>query len=288
MPTTLALFRSALRRPVMAIVLLASCHSLVDLPLPPDAEEMTPPPVYATWWAMTEACSGISAPLERIRWYVVPNALTVPYPGNSNVAGYWSLASDRILLAGTVALDGEVVRHEMLHALARVGGHPRAYFLDRCGGVVDCLSDCVSDGGPPPAFDPATPRIAATSLQPTITVFPTSPSRLVDDGFFTVTVSVTNTADHPVRAVTSDSNALNLGTTFVYRVMGPFGGRSNLVRPHDPGALRFAAHETKRQVFDFRVGSDVAAGDFRPGTYLIGGAFGWLQPLTDVPAILRP
>src|SRR5687767_13898568 len=58
--------------PSAAAVGLAACSSLVDPDLPVNARQFTPPPVYARWWAMTQACSGLSGDLASVSWYVVP------------------------------------------------------------------------------------------------------------------------------------------------------------------------------------------------------------------------
>jgi len=48
---------------VAAIVGLAACggDGLVDPPLPPDAEQFSPPAVYSTWWNMTPRSPALSA-----------------------------------------------------------------------------------------------------------------------------------------------------------------------------------------------------------------------------------
>jgi hypothetical protein len=178
-----------------AIALLCGCQSALDPALPQGAQAMMPPPVYATWWAMTSACSGLSGPLDRVEWYQVPGAATVPYPGVSDANGYWSFASDRIVLAGESVLDGGAVRHEMLHALLQTGRHPRAAFLERCAGFVDCGRECIADSDPLPPLDPATPTISPDQLTLTTSVAPPTPSMGVDGGFFAVTVAVTNASD---------------------------------------------------------------------------------------------
>src|SRR5688500_4303804 len=133
----------------VAAVGLAACGSLVDPDLPTNAEQFSPPPVYARWWAMPQACSGLSGDLAFVSWHVVPGASTVPLNGQL-VDGYWSGASNRIVIAEKARLAGGKVRHEMLHALIKARGHPRGKFLADCGGVVACPVPCVSDAGPPP------------------------------------------------------------------------------------------------------------------------------------------
>jgi len=254
--------------------LLAACHSAVEPPLPPNAQAMTAPAVYTTWWEMTEACSGLVGQLSQVRWYQVPGSETLPYQGLDNVVGYWSAASNSIVLAGQVTLDGPSVRHEMLHSLLQSPLHPRGDFVIRCAGVVECIEQCLIDGGPPPTPDPSIPLISAADLVVALDVAPSSPSATTNNGFFAVTVSATNPLDTPARVSLPDSSRSNLGTTFSYFIQGPFGARSNVVRPTDMSAVTFAPHERKIQVFDFRVGFDTAQGMLQPGDYHVMGRFG--------------
>jgi hypothetical protein len=56
---------------------------------------------------------------------------------------------------------------------------------------------------------------------------------------------------------------------------------------HDPAVASFTAGETKRQVFDFTVGNDLAANSLAPGTYTVRSGFGgrWVSqaPFVIVP-----
>ena len=91
---------------------------------------------------MTAQCSGSSAPRASVQWYVVPG-VWVFWREGSVVNGFWSRSGNRIVLAEGAVDDGFVVRHEMLHALTVDGRHTRQAFLERCGGVVACLSPCM-------------------------------------------------------------------------------------------------------------------------------------------------
>jgi hypothetical protein len=226
--------------------------------------------------------------MSAITWYVVPNTEVVPYPGLTDVEAYWALAGNRIVLAGNSALDGGGVRHEMLHALLRQGGHPRSAFLVACGGVVECNKECIADAGPPPPFDPSALHVTENDLELAITVAPAHPSAAVDSGFFTLTVRATNPASVPVIVQLSGRgpNGTSAPTTFSYYLFGPKGGRSDAEFAIDSADTRFGAHETKRQVFDFQVAGDSIplAGQpdgspitFPAGTYLIRGAYGQHQ-----------
>ncbi|HJQ11408.1 MAG TPA: hypothetical protein VJ840_10300 [Gemmatimonadaceae bacterium] len=124
------------RAAAIACILALSCDRIVDPALPGDAIRFTPPPVYAQWWTSTEACSGITGSLDAVEFYRIPNASTIPDKTYGEVAAYWSPASNRIVLADFYEMQGQVVRHEMLHALLRVSGHPPEYFQGRCADVV--------------------------------------------------------------------------------------------------------------------------------------------------------
>ncbi len=127
---------------------------------------------------MTEACSDLSGSLANVSWFAVPDA----------PKSYFSVSGNRIVLSADSRLDGGHVRHEMLHALLRAGGHPRQYFLERCGGVVNCDESCIADAEPPPRDDPNTARVTPEELEVSFEVAPASPSHAENGGFFTVTV----------------------------------------------------------------------------------------------------
>lgn len=90
---------------------------------------MTAPAVYRDWWAKTEACSGIRADFERIRWYRIEGTdFECP---SGRCAGRWQ-RDGRIILAEDWTLNELVVRHEMLHALIGEPGHPEGLFDQAC------------------------------------------------------------------------------------------------------------------------------------------------------------
>src|SRR5262245_7972265 len=159
-PGVLAL---ALRLTMPCVVIgAAACRELVDPPLPAGAEAFVAPSEYGLWWTLTEACANRTASLSDVSWYVVRGARMIR-DGGKTVSGYWSAASNRIVLAEDAAQTGAVVRHEMLHALLQTGGHPRTAFLENCGGVVSCGEDCVRDAGPAPAAPTSAVAVPAES-----------------------------------------------------------------------------------------------------------------------------
>jgi hypothetical protein len=137
--------------------------------LPPTARQFESLPVYQRRWAMTEACSGLTGSLPAITWVVGPDQSSLTVDSENGVAGYWTFAGNRIVLAAPETLDGPVVRHEMLHALLQAPGHPRDQFLANCAGVVLCETACITDAGPAPPADPQAVLISPESLVVTLT-----------------------------------------------------------------------------------------------------------------------
>jgi hypothetical protein len=177
------------------------------------------------------------------------------------------------VLSAAAKLDGGHVRHEMLHALLGAGGHPRRYYLELCGGVVNCRESCIADSEPPPQVDPNTPRVTGEELEVRVEVAPTSPTRDEDDGFFTVTVSARNLALHPV-VVTLVQYPGFPARGFFLNIVGPMGGYGREEPVLDPAVSTFAAGETKRQVFDFAIRDTLANGGLPPGIYRVAGMYG--------------
>ena len=250
------------------LVTFAGCENPVDPRLPNDATRFTAPLVYQRWWRMVEECSGRTGLLEGVSWYTTSQPLTDPTTGE-HLAGYWSPASNRIVLGDLFKLDGPVVRHEMLHALLRGGGHPYGVFLGSCAGVVHCSAECVPSGSFPPP-DPNAVMVNSDAIQVTLTVEPASPSVSNGDGFFEMIVTAKNPASHAVRVTLPTT-----GPFFVFGYQlreangaGSFGG-SDLF---DDNERSFAAGETKKHVFDVSLagvgnltadaGSYVATGDY--------------------------
>jgi len=273
-------------RRCLALLALAgiACETLTDPALPDAATILTPPPVYARWWAMTEACSGLHRDMSAVTWYVATGSLSISDGKDDNLAGYYSPASNRIVLADTANLGGSVIRHEMLHALLgpSVTGHPRDQFLGRCAGTVDCIGGCLTDAGPPPPPDPAAVTVSPSALEITTAIDPPAPSRAIDDGWFTFTILVTNPRATPVIvALPPSGNALppvtfnwDINFLTVASPPGSFPDPTFGARADDPAsATRFAAGETKRMVADYRVGDEEFA-VLLPGTYVFTGSFG--------------
>jgi hypothetical protein len=189
--------------PCVALILsgllssVVACESTTAVELPPTAVSLAPPARFALWWRMTEACSGVQGDLASVSWYVVPNTTTLDLDGE-RVHGYWVRGANRIVLADAHRYDGPLVRHEMLHALLRVPGHPRATFLSACDGIVACDGACETEAGgrpPPPA---SAPELLPRDLGTRVEVIPSMPAVSIDDGAVVVTVTITNPRNEPV------------------------------------------------------------------------------------------
>jgi hypothetical protein len=292
-------FRPTKTRPaILALVAGISCGRLVDPPLPADAHRFVAPPVYTRWWAMVEECSGLRGSLQGVEWYSAPEELSNPDNSGDRVEGYWSRASNRIVLSRNRTIDGAVVRHEMLHALARSEGHSRRKFLQDCGGVVSCPPSCVRDAGAPAPWGPGTATVAPSQLQVTSAVSPASPGSRIDGGLATFTISVRNPFAYPV-VVQLPNPGGGVATSYRYTIRQVPGGvlsSGNLA--FDIGVMHFAPGETKRDVFDFVVVpipapsygaiSGIGAGiTLPPGSYLFRGEYGG-HSATDLSVQLNP
>jgi hypothetical protein len=287
------------KRMFVAFVAGISCGHLVDPPLPADATQFAPPPVYTRWWAMVEECSGLTGSLDNVQWYSAPEQLFDPNNSGEPVEGYWSAATNRIVLSSNDTIDGSTVRHEMLHALTRSGAHTRSQFLRNCGGVVPCPTKCVQEAGAPVTPDAGTPRIAPSELEVTSAISPQTPGFDTDDGLATFTVSARNPFPYPVVVLLSAIGG-GIATTYRYDMIREAGGNvSSADFAYDIGGTYFAAGETKRDVFDFILvpistpsfgavpGTGTGGIALPPGNYVFRGDYGG-QFAPDLNVVLSP
>jgi hypothetical protein len=251
----------------------AACGSITDPPLPEGARILAAPELYARWWSMTESCSGLAGAFGEVTWYEAPGASSVPLDGRE-VQAYWSLASNRIVVAGDAALEGGLVRHEMLHALTRSSAHPRALYLGACAGVVDCDATCTADAGAPPAADPAAARVPPDSVTVTVAVAPGSLLQTPNGEYLALVVTAHNRAARPVVVDLPVAGQPDRRLGFAYDVRGPAGGFTIGLPATDPSRWTFAAGERKQQLFDVYSGARVGAERFPPGEYLVRGSYG--------------
>jgi hypothetical protein len=266
------------------LIALACGDAAGPPPLPDDAQVFTPPPVYSTWWQMTQACSGLSGPLSSVTWYQTAEQVTDTHTGDV-IAGYWVPGKNQIVLNTLVMTDGGTVRHEMLHALRQKGGHPRDQFLGKCAGVVACEDACVGDAGPYPT-PPQTPVHATSdSIEITLDIQPHTPTHAIDEGRFSITVLARNKTARWLTINPAPGKAAN--ATFGLDVNGVNGATGRDEVGLDPSQTIFAPGETKRRVFDLVIGDYPFGNQLLPGDYVARGAFaGYWTP--DNPFVISP
>jgi hypothetical protein len=253
---------------------LAACgsDSIVDPPLPSDAEMFSPPTVYSTWWNMTQACSGLTGSLEAVTWYSTDEVLHDAQTGEV-LNGYWSSASNRIVLVTDAVRDGGTVRHEMLHALLRQAGHPRSQFLGKCAGIVHCQGACIREAGPYPTPPESPVQVPGDGIDLIANVAPNNPTPGQDGGFFSIVVTAHNHSTHWVTVTPTSGVDPTSAFSFDVRSATTSGGITSQEIALDPSQTIFAPGETKTQVFDFVIGDDAFANQLLAGDYLFRGGF---------------
>lgn len=199
---------------------------------------------YATWWNMTEACSGLSGNFDAVSWYTIPvdSLGGFSYEG-SEFDGLWFIDGDRIYLAANAVSKGSVVRHEMLHALLQSHGHPVEYFVTRCGALAPCGSACgLSETTRGVAVNAR--QVPSESLSVDLSLEPSgAPAESIDSGWVTLTITATNARAEPVW-VTIPAN-LSFGYVFA-NTPGTFN------RATEP-RWAFLAGESRSLAFDIQL-----------------------------------
>lgn len=262
------------------------CTNSTEPVLPKDAQEFSPPPVYSTWWNMTQACSQLTGSLGAVTWYTTEDVVHDLSSGDV-IAGYWVPGSNRIVLNSAVMMDGGIVRHEMLHALIKHGGHPRNQFLGNCAGTVACEQACAADAGPYPN-PPQTPmQVGTESIDISVSIDPTTPSHAVDEGRFSITVATRNLTSHWITV--TPASGLDPLETFSVDAHGSNGAIQRDELSDDPSQRIFAPDETKKQVFDFVIGDDAFGNQLPPGDYVaLGGFAGWWNANPPLQFTINP
>ena len=247
-----------------------------------------PPAAYQQWWNLTEQCSGVSGNLADITWYRVPGAGDIPLGDGSSVNGRWDAVGNRIVLAGDSQFEGDLVRHEMLHALLQSGSHPRSEFIGRCSGTVVCTGQCITDGGPAPQPDPSAQLVGPSALKIGVEVTPSAPSSAVNSGTFMMFVTAQNVGANPIIAQLTPSGDAGPSASFSFRIVGNSITEWYDMRATAPEVTRFAAFETKRFIFDFRIGTGDLRYDLPPGTFQFNGAYGGVWALNPQTVTVSP
>jgi len=91
----------------------------------------TPPPEYRGWWDEIKACSGETGEFGDIRFFEVVGPLFVlgtefPCGGGARCNGLWEAPHDISIARGHLQTE-RLVKHEMLHELVRIPGHPAIF-----------------------------------------------------------------------------------------------------------------------------------------------------------------
>ena len=254
------------------LIALAACTMPTEPRFPDDATPLDPQPQFALWWRMTQACSGLRGDLSAVRWYVQPNVETLHIPGDDDgrYAGYWWAIGNRILLTERAVTDGWLVRHEMLHALIGLAGHPRGEFVDRCGGIVACSGECLRETGPDPQPAVDAVEIDPTELDVTVSVVPSPTFGLYENGgWFAYVVTATNPRPEAVWVRVQRPRPDARGAATFGFVEGPaVWSYAWTAEPR----IGFAPRQTKRYTYDraATVGSGYA---YKAGTHEVRGFF---------------
>ena len=247
-----------------AFLATLSCTDLFGPDLPEGTVPLYPLPAeYAGWWSLVERCSGHRGDLGSVEWLVLPDTRVIPDTGGAT--GVYYQLEHAIVLGDLNARDGWLVRHEMLHALLRGGGHRRVDFIDNCGGIVSCGTVCTDEAGSPLMPSAEMPPMDPSNAQIEVELVPAA-VRLSSgtEGCVTLVVSVRNLEDRPVRKYIGGSQSQG----FFWIVDGVGGGGDT--RGRRVNEIAFEAGGTRRHTFDC---PQLIRNDLGPGDYAVRGEF---------------
>jgi hypothetical protein len=240
--------RLRIRLALVILALTGACVVLTEPAFPVDAVRISAPARFAAWWKVTEACSGLSGDFASVGWYVVPTTRVT-------VAGYefdgytWEEGGSRIVLAQPMLTEGSLVRHEMLHALLQQrGGHPGAFFRDRCGDIVVCGPQCSEEAGTfrQPTHGDSILDPAALTRGASITPSIVSLSR--DSGWMTIVVAARNDRPYPVWVRLAPNPKMNAGSFEQFWIESPAFGYVGEDNGYE--FMPFGPRQTRRMVVD--------------------------------------
>lgn len=268
-----------------ALPVVLACNEITAPRLPDGAVPMAPMAVFARWWSLVEQCSARTRDFNRVSWYVVPGAESIP-TDIGNVQGMW-LPGDHIVIAGQSIRYGPLVRHEMLHALLQTTVHPRGEFIGRCDGIVVCEEACRTNEPEPPG-DPAAVAVAPSALEISVAVSPESPGIDILDGHIEVIVSARNPSTQSVVLQLAPPKDDGLPVTWRYSIWRGSAWWNHDERAHVVETTRFRPGETKRMVYDLWVGGAPWQEPFDAGTYDVYGAYNANRTATPTVMTIRP
>jgi hypothetical protein len=162
---------------------------------PERAVPWSAPAQYPVWWSLTEACAGRQGNMNDVQWYLWQDG-PILLEGKW-YEGYWWQDGSRILLSAEFTSDGQVVRHEMLHQLLQLEGHPTQYFDERCEGVVSGTG-APSEGRADAALVARAREVGPELLTISLATLPNRPRASQNDGWFVLDVQATNATPEPV------------------------------------------------------------------------------------------
>ena len=257
-----------------AMLALLSC-GLLNPDFPDGARRYQPSIRYKGWWQAVEACSGRTGLLGAIRWYTAGDE-TIPYTidGVNGIAYRGDVPV--IVIAARHVNDGAVVRHEMLHVLLDRDGHPGEYFVQRCGGVVECEDACLREAGYPTAPPSPDTTVAVRELETTVHAYPDTVSLTADSGWVTVVVEARNPLPRAVTVALPPPPRLQ--RLFWYDLQAIRVDSSAFFGASVP----FAASRTYRLAFDVRVGAQTST-----GLRELRGGYSISRPAFDTLTIVR-
>jgi hypothetical protein len=248
--------RSGTRRTALLVLLgvAVACDAptgpLVEMPA--RAVAWTPPAQYRFWWSLVETCAERRGDMGSVRWYLWPE----PGPlllGGKWYNGYWWQQDSRILLASESVDDGRVVRHEMLHQLLQLEGHPPEYFDGRCEGVVagtGAGSAALAD----PSLVSRAREVGPEALVIALSALPARPKASANGGWLVIDVEATNPGPEPVwvRLEPFFDGYLGFGVVFLD------GGRDAAYEVRKEERMFFAPGQRRHWQFDRREAAPVA------------------------------
>ncbi|MGH7676990.1 MAG: hypothetical protein ACRENU_00905 [Gemmatimonadaceae bacterium] len=174
----------------VAGTLFQACSGPTTPGFPPNAVPISPLAPYSLWWSVTEQCSGVSGVRGVVSWFVVPGASTFLVAGRE-YHGFWFPETKSLVIAEQALLEGDLVRHEMLHALVGTG-HDRGYFVEACDGVVACVEQCFEEAGGPAVPGLTAPIVTLDNIDVALRVEPVTPSITDGDGWIAISVTASN------------------------------------------------------------------------------------------------
>ena len=127
---------------LLFVVSLSACScaanespvSPIRITTEPKLIEVTPPPVYHTWWRQMEMCTKRRGDIRKWRFIMVQNpdpakGFHIEGVKETQFAGYADTWSNVLYVEQVDIFNFDVVAHEMIHALGFIG-HPKQVFDD--------------------------------------------------------------------------------------------------------------------------------------------------------------